>query len=331
MSRRVRVMVVSALAAAVFVMMQSCGVAPSARLSGAVSTLARGGVEHPGTEVDGRAPGSTSAVWDAYVPFVAAEGLAVFDTPATSWSIVDSPAPGADEIARLAERLGVDGTPVAHPADAPSGDWTVGDHDEGAFLYVNTAPPWWWSWRAAAEPIERDRDPSFDADEAAADALDLFEHWGYDRDQLAITTRNADAGIVVTGALTFDGVPSSLTVSASFAGDGTLNEANGYLAQPQRSQEMARIGTLTAVRQIGRRGVSCAVADFVRDAPPSVQRSCVPSDPHAYEPSPIEIVAVSEYLQVANAETEAPVLLPAYRLAAADGGVLVQFAVDVDP
>jgi hypothetical protein len=208
----------------------------------------------------------------------------------TAWRFAAGRAPSADDVARLAGQLGVEGDVIALPADQ-GGGYRVGPDDGSApTLWVSGSAmgDWYYSGAAVAYPAARCAgvdpavsgpaegdapvgDGSTDAppptvdtvceepeppegvptkDEAETKARELFASLGYDLDGWTITSWGDEWGAGVSAQRRLDGVVAPLWVGASYGPQGVLTGVNGWLLEPEAVAGYPLVDTAAALERL---------------------------------------------------------------------------------
>jgi hypothetical protein len=209
--------------------------------------------------------------------FVLNGQLPALDGKQAAWRFASPPTIDQSAIARLANALGVSGTVAT-----TSSGWQVGTNG-GPTLFVAKAAgvPWTYSGGAAVMPTKScssaGKDPSQPnttpappdctappkpvgvptADEAKAKALTLLDVAGIDHANATVTaTENDGWSTAVQFVAKIDGLDvQSLSTRVSYAAQGAIEYATGYLAQPQKADSYPRLGTAAAFENLQANGV----------------------------------------------------------------------------
>ena len=221
----------------------------------------------------------------AFIEYLYSGDIPDLTAPAASWFFAPDVAPSNEQVAALAQALGVAGEVRELAADI-GGGWAVGsvDYIEASVTVArDSLQSWWYNPGAGdsayigvdcalyppgdpaggsadatapvcAEPTPPVNVPS--ADEAKAKAIAMFEAMGVAVDSYDFETYADEWSANVTGYLTLDGVRTSASISAGYGAEGMLTWASGFLATPERGADYPRIGVEAAVKRLNDQATS---------------------------------------------------------------------------
>jgi len=92
------------------------------------------------------------------------------------------------------------------------------------------------------------------ADEATAQAKQLFADLGYDTSGFEFDVYADEWGAYVTAYLMVDGLRSPLTLSVGYGAEGVMTWASGFLGQPQDAGEYPLVGLQSGVDRMNEQG-----------------------------------------------------------------------------
>jgi len=281
--------------------------------------------------------------------FVLADGVDIPAGEAEAWRW---DAPGVEDVAALADRLGVEGTPVEVPADQ-GGGWTVGDPSAVNASSLSVAVGGAWSAAAGGSqtvvssaecvgPVVMSVDPASPEGGPVVTTVD---------DQSACVDVEAtpeppadlptDEGILATATAIFGDAAEarvdwrddwSVAVSADYLVDGQRSGhagyyavygtgwyASGLLGEPVAQ---GRYPTISAADAVARLTDSQLGTGFVTATGGLAISSRLPGDEPAVQPMPVEVVLVSVTATLVPFfdGTGAAWSLPGYLYIDADGG-----------
>jgi hypothetical protein len=274
-----------ALSAVALVGVVAGGAALAARSSGGSHTPKTIAIQGVGASATTAAASANGAflVRNPNVTFVLSGDLPLLDGDRPAWHLPANPTDDLGRIATLAKALGVDGE-----VTAVEGGWQVRNRTSGHSFYVGNAPGLPWNYVNAPDaytcpavttvpldagvgttlPLCAGPPPPVGVptkDEALAKAGEFFKVLGIDANSFSITANASEFSAEVLVTPTLDGITApGLMSSFSFAGEGKLQFANGFLFSPEKADSYPRIGTLKAFELL--KSGSGAMGGFIATA-----------------------------------------------------------------